>query len=105
MGVNLNKDAFELLCEIYVTEPLKNAVRDRRFRMTSHFCDRMKLRGMRLIDVSNAVSSGTVKSSEWDVKCKNWKCKVQGVDMNGNQVSIVAAISHKSGVAHLLTVF
>lgn len=101
----LNKNAFEVLCQAYVREPLKRALRERRFRMTSHFLDRMSSRGTSLNDVSCAVFSGKVKSSVWCEKRRNWKCKVQGVDGRGNTLSVVAAIGHKSGIVQLLTLF
>ena len=57
--------------------------------LTAHFRRRLAERGAGMQDVLRAVNKGGITEALWDATRSNWRCIVQGTDIEGDELRIV----------------
>ena len=66
----------------------------------------MLKRGVSAQDVLHVLESGQiVKAAEWDAQHQNWKYRVDGMDVDGDDLTAVTVILQTDFTVRVLTVF
>ena len=66
----------------------------------------MPKRGVSAQDVLHVLERGQiVKAAEWDVQHRNWKYRVDGMDVDGDDLTAVTVIIQTDFTVRVLTVF
>lgn len=73
-------------------------------KTTQHCRDRMKLRDVTLADIMYVIMWGDVVEVEESPKHKNYKCTVKGTDLDGEELTFIAAIDERSESVLCITV-
>jgi len=74
-------------------------------KFSNHCRDRMIERNVTVDDILYVIMWGDVVELEKDEEHQNWKCKVQGVDVDGNELAFVTAIDENEHSVLCITVF
>jgi len=71
-----------------------------------HAKNRMKQRNVMDDDIKEALFNGEIKrDAEWDDRYKNWKYRVEGTDIEGEDLIVITIIIEKDHQLRILTVF
>jgi Domain of unknown function (DUF4258) len=74
------------------------------YYLTGHCADRIAERDLTNGDVLSVCRSGAViKPPEWDIKFRNWKYTVEGLNVDGVRISVVFAFVRSRAI--FITVF
>lgn len=60
---------------------------------TKHCRDQMKVRNASMEDILHVLMWGDIKTVEKDIKHNNWKCKIEGKDLEDDILTIQAAVN------------
>lgn len=76
------------------------------FEPSFHCRESMRKRKVSDLDVVKALETGEViKEPEWDDNFQNWKYRVEGVDIEGDELTAVTIIFDVSMTLFIVTVF
>lgn len=87
---------------------LIEAILDQGTVVFTHHCrqESMPKRGVSAQDVLHVLEHGQiVKAAEWDAQHQNWKYRVDGVDIDGDELTAVTVIIQSDFTVRVLTVF
>lgn len=65
----------------------------------------MKERDVIVDDILYVIMWGEVTSVEKDLNRNNWKCYIQGKDIEGDNLTIIAGINQNGGYISCITVY
>ncbi len=71
--------------------------------ITRHCRQRMAQRNVSMDDIRYVIQWGEVVSLEESPEYGNWKCTIKGVDIDGNELTFVAAVTENEIIC--ITVF
>ncbi|MFL6215824.1 MAG: DUF4258 domain-containing protein [Blastocatellia bacterium] len=74
----------------------------------SHHClkDSMPRRQVTMLDVVNTLRKGQiVRNPEWDEEHQNWKYRVEGVDSEADELTVITVIFTADLTLYIVTVF
>jgi hypothetical protein len=74
-------------------------------RTTTHCRERMDERDVTVDDILHSTLRGKIETVEWDSDYQNWKCKVKGTDVDGNELAVIVSICEQEEWALCITVF
>lgn len=74
-------------------------------RTSQHCRDRMKERDVTTEDILNVLMRGSVSELEENKEFQNWKCVVEGHDLDGEKLTVVTAISDEENSILCITVY
>ncbi len=74
-------------------------------KTTKHCRDRMELRDVTMEDIMYVIMWGSVVEVEESKTHKNHKCTVKGTDLDGDELTFIAAIDERSESVLCITVF
>ena len=70
------------------------------------WCVRMPERNVSTLDVEHVLSEGQViREPEWDVDYWNWKYRVEGTDIEGDELTAITVIFEQDFSVLVVTVF
>ena len=72
--------------------------------ISEHCKQRMSERDVTIHDILHVIMWGSVKTIEKDSKYGNWKCTVQGEDIEGDKLTVILAIYQDTGIIQCITV-
>lgn len=83
-----------------MVDTMNNAEAEGILRERSRFClyvrshcrDRMADRDVTMNDIRYVIQWGSVVSVEWSPEYENWKCEIHGKDIEGDELTLIAAI-------------
>ena len=68
--------------------------------------DRMPARNVSTLDVEHVLGGGQViREAEWDSDCCNWKYRVEGTDIEGDELTAISVIFEQDLSILVVTVF
>ena len=68
--------------------------------------DRMVKRNVSSQDIEYVLETGVIiKEPEWDYKCKDWKYSVEGMDLEGDSLTVVSVIITQAFAIRVITVY
>ncbi len=71
-----------------------------------HAKQRMKQRDVTDDDIKEVLTNGEIKRlAEWDDRYKNWKYRVEGTDIEGEELRIITIIVEQDHLLRILSVF
>ena len=62
------------------------------FQPLPHCARQMRLRNVYFEDIINVFQFGTITNHGFDRKYQNWKCEVEGHDLDGDGLNVMAAV-------------
>lgn len=72
----------------------------------THCKDEMTDANANAFDVFSVIWSGVIsRSPEWDAKYENWKYRIEGSDVKGESLTVIAAIDEIRRLLYFVTVF
>jgi hypothetical protein len=83
---------------------IQDRVRNGKVVVTIHAEEEMDNDALSLDDVENAILEGTIAERQEDLVTKGWKYVIQGKDLAGGSVEVVAKIGG-TGKAVIITVY
>lgn len=89
-----------------VAQYVRAVLRDGKVILTDH-CNNesMRNRHVHSTDLYSALANGTLMSSEWDAERKEWKYRIKGTDLEGDELTgIVILLVSKLQIV-VITVF
>lgn len=72
---------------------------------TKHCKERMRERNITIDDVLHVLLWGQVTQIEYDSIHDSWKCKVKGLDIDGEELIFIASIYENCQTVRCITVF
>jgi len=71
-----------------------------------HAAQRMKQRDVMDDDIQEALANGEIKRpAEWDDRYNNWKYRVEGTDVEGEELTVITIIIEQDHLLRILSVF
>lgn len=68
--------------------------------------DSMPKRQVTILDVVNTLRNGQIlREPEWDEEHQNWKYRVEGVDTEGDELTVITVIFTVDLTLYIITVF
>jgi Domain of unknown function (DUF4258) len=68
--------------------------------------ERMRERNVSTLDVEHVLAEGQViREAEWDSDCCNWKYRVEGTDIEGDELTAITVIFEQDFSVLVVTVF
>ena len=87
-----------------VLKQMRGSVRAGKMVMTTHALDEMDQDDLVLADIEHAILKGDIITRQWDDKFSEWKYVIQGDDLDGNEIEVVAKPGQRSTVV-IITVY
>ena len=84
---------------------LRDIARNQWVRLTRHCRERMALRGVLMDDLMQVLLWGQVRDLRENPECDNWECMVEGLDIEGDPLSVKVAILESDFAVLCITVF
>ena len=83
---------------------LRKIARQQTVRFTNHCRERMKFRNVVVDDMLQVLMWPTALDLEYDMEAENWKSKVTGRDIEGDELTVVVAVLEKDFALLCITV-
>ncbi len=85
-------------------EFIRDQVTEGRLRYSRHIRERMEERNVIMADLLNVLCGGEVSAPTWDEAYGNWTCRVKGIDLDEEELTVVVALDDVQKMIVCITV-